>query len=128
MATALPRIESRWSKLKPGADAQDPDRLLGGGGRTARCAWSRGMREHLASPFSDLDTFQRKIGILRGHCADAERDPSEIELSVGAPQGDPAEVGPSLLAAGDSLFTVGEDGPDYDLSTLKNWIDWRNSL
>ena len=26
------------------------------------------------------------------------------------------------------LFTVGLGGPDYDLSSLKKWIDWRDSL
>jgi probable F420-dependent oxidoreductase len=126
LATALPRIESRWSKLNPAPTRKIPV-LIGGGGekKTLRMVARHADIWH---SFSDLDTFQRKIGILRGHCADAERDPSEIELSVGAPPGDPAEVGPPLLAAGATLFTVGEEGPDYDLSTLKNWIDWRNSL
>jgi len=74
------------------------------------------------------DTLERKTRILRGHCADVGRDPAEIELSVGTPKGDPGKVGPDLLDAGVTLFTVGLDGPDYDLGRLKPWLDWRSTL
>ena len=70
----------------------------------------------------------RRRRIAQQHCADIGRDPSEIERSVGAPNGDPAEVGPPLLEAGATLFTVGQGGPDYDLSRLERWIKWRDSL
>ena len=68
-----------------------------------------------------------KAGILRQHCADIGRDPADIEISVGV-QGSPEEVGPKLRSLGASLFTVGVGGPDYDLSELRNWITWRDSL
>ena len=42
-------------------------------------------------------------------------------------QGKPAELGPELLAAGASLFTVGLGGPTYDLSAVRDWVDWRDS-
>lgn len=63
--------------------------------------------------------------ILDQHCADLGRDPAEIERSCGV-EGSPDELGPKLLAHGVSLFTVGLNGPDYDLSKVKPWIDWRN--
>jgi hypothetical protein len=69
----------------------------------------------------------RKQEILAAHCADLGRDPGEIERSVGAPKGDPAEVGPPLVEAGASLFTIGVGGPDYDLTELKRWLDWRDA-
>jgi hypothetical protein len=47
---------------------------------------------------------------------------------VGTPTGDPDEVGPALLAAGATLFTVGLSGPDYDLAKLRKWLDWRAGL
>jgi hypothetical protein len=66
---------------------------------------------------------------LRTHCADVGRDPDEIELSVGTPRGGPDRLGPALIEAGVTMFTVGLDGPDYDdLAPLKRWIDWRASL
>ena len=83
---------------------------------------------HLWHSFSDLETFVRKQEILAAHCADLGRDPAEIERSVGVPKGDPAEVGPPLVEAGASLFTVGVGGPDYDLSDVKRWVDWRDTL
>jgi hypothetical protein len=101
--------------------------LIGGGGEKKTL---RMVAQHadLWHSFSDLDTFRHKIDVLHAHCKDAGRDPSEIELSVGAPAGDPAEVGPPLVDLGASLFTIGLDGPDYDLSRLQAWLDWRDSL
>jgi hypothetical protein len=26
------------------------------------------------------------------------------------------------------LFTLGVDGPEYDLSDVQRWLNWRNSL
>jgi probable F420-dependent oxidoreductase len=132
LAEDLPRIESRWAKLNPaplGHPAPSGQRkipvLIGGGGekKTLRLVAQHADIWH---SFADLDTFKRKVEILRGHCADVGRDPAEIELSVGAPEGDPAEVGTPLVEAGATLFTVGVGGPDYDLDALKSWIAWRD--
>jgi hypothetical protein len=72
-------------------------------------------------------TLQRKVGILRQHCADVGRDPDEIEVSVGVP-GDkaPEDLGAQYREEGASLFTVGVGGPEPDLSPLSNWIAWRD--
>ena len=75
---------------------------------------------------ADAETVERKVAILRQHCADVGRDPADIEISVGV-SGSPEELGPKLRSAGASLFTVGVGGPDYDLSNLRNWIAWRDS-
>jgi probable F420-dependent oxidoreductase len=127
LALDLPRIESRWTKLNPPPTRKIPV-LIGGGGEKKTL---RQVAEHadIWHSFSDLETLQRKTGILRQHCADVGRDAGEIELSVGTPKGDPAEVGPPLLEAGATLFTVGVNGPDFDdLATLKTWLDWRATL
>jgi len=78
--------------------------------------------------FADFEALERKSAILDQHCADVGRDPAEIERSVGVDPrlGSPAEAGPRLLDLGVTLFTVGVGGPDYDLSHLSAWIDWRN--
>ena len=122
----LPRIEARWAKLNPPPTRKIPV-LIGGGGekKTLRIVARHADIWH---SFSDLDTFKHKVEVLRGHCADVGRDPAAIELSVGTPNGEPAEVGPALLEAGATLFTVGVTGPDYDLGQLKEWLAWRDTL
>jgi hypothetical protein len=31
------------------------------------------------------------------------------------------------VEAGATLFTIGVDGPDYDLTLVKDWISWRDA-
>jgi probable F420-dependent oxidoreductase len=122
----LPRIEARWKRLNPPPTRKIPV-LIGGGGerKTLRLV---AQHADLWHSFSNLETFRRKSKILDAHCTDVGRDPAEIERSIGAPMGDPAAVGPPLVEAGASLFTVGESGPAYDLSRLRSWIAWRETL
>jgi probable F420-dependent oxidoreductase len=126
LATDLPRIEARWAKLNPPPVRKIPV-LIGGGGekKTLRIVARHADIWH---SFSDLDTLRRKSEILAGHCADVGRDPAEIEHSVGAPRGNPNEVGPPLIDAGATLITVGQGGPSYDLSRLQTWVSWRDTL
>jgi probable F420-dependent oxidoreductase len=124
LAAALPRITSRWSKLNPAPTRKIPV-LIGGGGerKTLRLVAEYADIWH---SFSDLETFRHKSEVLAGWCKEFGRDPGEIEKSVGV-QGSPAELGPDLLAAGASLFTVGLGGPTYDLSRVRDWVAWRDS-
>src|SRR5271166_518486 len=124
LAEALPRIESRLSKLNPPPTRKIPV-LIGGGGEKKTL---RLVAEHadIWHSFGDPEAVERKVSILRQHSADAGRDPAEIEISVGV-NGSPDELGPTLRSLGVSLFTVGVGGPDYDLSRLRDWIAWRNA-
>jgi probable F420-dependent oxidoreductase len=124
LAGALPRIESRLGKLNPPPTRKIPV-LIGGGGekRTLRLVARHADIWH---SFGDPEVVERKISILRQHCADAGRDPAEIEIAVGV-DGSPDELGPKLRSLGVSLFTVGTGGPGYDLSKLRDWIAWRDA-
>ena len=126
LAEALPRIESRLGKLNPPPTRTIPV-LIGGGGerKTLRLV---AQHAHIWHSFSDIATLRHKSEVLARHCADIGRDPSEIERSVGLPQGDPGKLGPPLIDAGATLFTVGVGGPDYDLAKLQKWLDWRAAL
>jgi probable F420-dependent oxidoreductase len=127
LAQALPRIESRWAKLNP-PPVRDIPVLIGGGGekKTLRLV---AEHAHIWHSFADADTLKRKVGILHQHCADVGRDPAEIEISTGVNGDlhDPAQVGTELREIGASLFTVGQGGPEPDLSGLRKWIAWRDS-
>ncbi len=124
LAESLPRIEKRLGKLNPAPTRQIP-MLIGGGGekKTLRLVARHADIWH---GFGDVDTAKRKLEILDQHCADVDRDPAEIERSVGV-HGDPADSGSALRDLGISTFTVGVGGPDYDLSTLRKWIAWRDA-
>jgi probable F420-dependent oxidoreductase len=126
LAESLPRIESRLTKLDPPPVRRIPV-LIGGGGekKTLRLV---ARHAHIWHSFSPLQEFRHKIEVLHRHCADAGRDPSDIELSVGTPRGNPADVAPAYVDAGATLFTVGVGGPHYDLTGLQKWLDWRASL
>jgi alkanesulfonate monooxygenase SsuD/methylene tetrahydromethanopterin reductase-like flavin-dependent oxidoreductase (luciferase family) len=79
-------------------------------------------------PFGEPEVFAHKIAVLRRHCADVGRDPSEIEISVGKPHGEPDEIGPRYLSLGVTLITLSAGGPDYDLSEARRWLAWRDRV
>jgi probable F420-dependent oxidoreductase len=126
LAASLPRIEARWSKLNPPPTRRIPV-LIGGGGerKTLRMVARHADIWH---SFSDVKTLKRKSEILADWCAKFDRDPSEIERSVGVGRHTPDEIATEFQSAGASLFTVGISGPHYDLSLLRKWIAWRDSL
>jgi probable F420-dependent oxidoreductase len=126
LAEALPRIEKRLGLLNP-PPTRDIPMLIGGGGekKTLKLVARHADIWHT---FADFEALERKSAILAQHCADVGRDPAEIERSVGVDRrlGPIEETGPRLLDLGVSMFTVGVGGPDYDLSQLREAIEWRN--
>ena len=128
LGEALPRIEKRWSELNPaplGRDGSgDIPVMIGGGGEKKTLKY---VAQHadIWHSFSDVPTLERKHGILAEHCKSVGRDVSEIEVSVEA--GD-VESAKAYADAGASLFTVGVNGPDYDLSLVEKLVAWRDSV
>jgi len=123
LAEALPRIESRWSKLSPAPTRKIPV-LIGGGGEKKTLRYTA-RHADIWHGFGDADTIRRKNGILDEWCATEGRDPAQIERST-AVEGSPDELGDALLDAGSSFFTVGLNGPDYDLTKLTDWLAFRD--
>jgi probable F420-dependent oxidoreductase len=120
LATALPRIESRWEKLNP-KPTRDIPVLIGGGGekKTLRLTAKHADIWH---SFSDPETLERKLGILGQHCADIGRDPNEIEISVMGKTADRDK----MYELGARLFTIHTGGPKPDLTELRDFLAWRD--
>jgi probable F420-dependent oxidoreductase len=120
----LERIAARWRRLNPPPTRAIPV-LIGGGGerKTLRHVANHATIWHA---FGGPDTQARKAAILAEHCAAVGRDPTEIERSTALPRGGAASA-EALLKLGVSLFTIGISGPDYDLSAVPQWINWRNA-
>jgi hypothetical protein len=77
--------------------------------------------------FGNVDTLAHKSRVLDDWCAQIGRDPSEIERSTGVrPQFD-ADRAEALYDLGIRQFTIGLSGPRYDLSTVPDWIAWRDA-
>ena len=125
LAGALPRIEHRLAQLNPAPTRTIP-MLIGGGGerKTLRIVARHADIWHT---FAEGDELARKTRVLAGHCAEAGRDPAEIEHSV-LVGGHPEDAGPPLRERGVTLFTIGAGGPDYDLAELRAWLSWRDEV
>jgi probable F420-dependent oxidoreductase len=125
LGEALPRIKKRLGKLNPPPLREMPI-LIGGGGPkvTLRLVAQYGDAWH---SFGDAATFKEKDGILRQHCANAGRDPDEIERTWGARDLGPDELD-DLAEAGVQHFIigVGGDGHGYDLTGLRKLVEWRD--
>ena len=119
----LPRITARLGKLNPQPTREIPI-LIGGGGekKTLRLA---AEYAHIWHSFGELDVFTRKSGILDEHCATVGTASDQIERSVAWPGVDAA---PAYHAAGATLFTVGLNGPDYDLTQALEAVAGRDRV
>ncbi len=134
LAEALPRIERRLGRLNP-APTRDIPILIGGGGekKTLRLVARHADVWHT---FAQGEELAHKLEVLRGHCEAEQRPMSAIDVSVGvggpgrlgrAPDA-PEVEGQPLRDLGVSLFTVGLNGPGYDLSIVEPWVAWRNEM
>ena len=124
LGAALPRIQNRWRRLNPRPTRPIPV-LVGGGGERKTL---RHTAEHaqIWHTFGDREVLRHKNAVLDRHCRDVGRDPAEIERSIGVNRDSPWQVGEQLVEAGASLFTVGLNGPDYDLGYAAEWVAWRD--
>jgi probable F420-dependent oxidoreductase len=125
LAQALPRIEKRLSRLNPPPTRKIPV-LIGGGGeqKTLRLVARHADAWH---SFGNLETFAHKSAVLDQRCAEVGRNPAEIERSIGV-NPHKVELGDEYLKLGATQITLGFSGPDYDLTTVPDWIAWRDGL
>jgi probable F420-dependent oxidoreductase len=124
LESALPRIESRLSVLDPPPLRHIPI-LIGGGGEKKTLRYVARHADVWHS-FGDPQKFTRKSGILDEWCAAEGTDPAAIERSVGVAGDKLDEVGDALVDAGATQFTIGLNGPGYDMGAVSDWVAWRD--
>ncbi|MFC4374001.1 LLM class F420-dependent oxidoreductase [Nocardia halotolerans] len=119
----MARLTARLGKLNP-APVRDIPILIGGGGerKTLRLVAEYADIWH---SFADLSTLAHKNKVLAEHAAAVGTDESRIERSV---QWQGRAEADALRAAGVSLFTLPVSGPDYDLTEVRNAIEWRDEV
>ncbi|GMA84942.1 hypothetical protein GCM10025868_01920 [Angustibacter aerolatus] len=100
--------------------------LIGGGGekKTLRLVARHADTWH---GFGDPEVVERKVRILDEWCATEGRDPADIERSCGV-EGGPEQTAQQAHDLGVRLFTIGLNGPDYDLGPLRDWLAWRDQV
>ncbi len=128
LGEALPLIEQRWAKLNPAPTRKLPV-LIGGGGEkvTLRLTARHADVWHFFP--KDPEAMAHKMAILDGWCEKEGRDPSAIERSAGVhPHLLDEDLGKAdaFVAQGVRQFTLGVGGPDFDLSGVPQWLNWRD--
>ncbi|MFQ5967011.1 MAG: LLM class F420-dependent oxidoreductase [Acidimicrobiia bacterium] len=127
---ALPAIKARWSRLNP-PPVRRPPILIGGGGEqiTLRLAAQHADVWHYFP--DDPEEMAHKSKVLDEWCETVGRDPVEVERSAGVHA---ENVAVDLALAdryhelGVRQFTLGFTGPDYDLSPVGDWLEWRDQV
>ena len=126
----MPRILGRLEKLNPPPVRRLPILIAGvGEQRTLRLVARYADGWHAAFPDSP-DELVPKIEALRRWCDAEGRDPADIEWGLGVDDADPEGYlrshGDRLLEMGFTQFTIGFNGPDWDLSGGDPWLRWRD--
>ena len=128
LGESLPVIEDRMRSLNPAPTRKIPV-LIGGGGEKKTLQFT--ARHADIWHFWWGDEWQRKSDVLDDWCAKVGRDPSEIRRSVGVDRDqvdDFDALFAGLAATNIDEITLGAGGPDYDLSGIQRFINWRDSL
>ena len=135
LAADLPVYESRLQRLNPAPTRKIPI-LIGGGGekKTLRIVAKHADIWH---SFSNAATLEHKLGVLERWCDEVGRDMGDIEISTelhrrpaaegGTGSGWSTDAADELVDLGATLFTIGITGPDYDIDSVRTWLEWRDT-
>jgi probable F420-dependent oxidoreductase len=130
LGTAIPEVRRRFDRLNP-PPVRRPPLLIAGTGerRTLRLVAEHADVWHAAFPDRPAE-LEPKVDALLRWCAEVARDPSEIEWGVGVEPEDLdrflAEDAGTYLAMGFTQFTLGFNGPSWDVDSGARWLAWRD--
>ena len=132
LGAALPIIERRLDMLNP-PPVRRPPIVIGGTGEKVTLRLIAKYAQGWHAMFPDRAAqLKPKIAALRHWCEVEGRDPGDIEWGVGVEPNDLsrflAEEAPTLLDMGFTQFTLGFNGPDWDVSAGSAWLAWRDEM
>ncbi|HEY7599008.1 MAG TPA: LLM class flavin-dependent oxidoreductase, partial [Candidatus Limnocylindrales bacterium] len=130
LGEALPLIRARLERLDPPPHRRMPI-LIGGTGprRTLRLVAQHADGWHAMFP-DRPEELEPAVEALRGWCAEVGRDPADIEWGVGVEPDDlerfVREDAETYLALGFSQFTLGFNGPSWQVERGADFLAWRD--
>jgi probable F420-dependent oxidoreductase len=122
---AMPVIKERLGKLSPGPVNGHLPILVGGSGEKVTL---RIVAQHadIWHGFGDPEKIGALSATLDDWCAKVGRNPATIERSTSLGPEDVARAD-EYVAKGISLLVVRTTGPAYDLGSLRELLQWRDS-
>jgi len=130
LARDLPVIRGRLASLNPPPLRQMPIMVAGTGAkRTLRIVAEHADAWHAGFP-GRAEELEEAAATLRRWCGAVGRDPAAIEWGVGVEPPDLArflrEDADRLVAMGFTQFTLGFNGPWWDVDQGSAWLSWRD--
>jgi probable F420-dependent oxidoreductase len=132
LGEALPRIEARLARLNPPPVRRMPVLIAGQGvQRTTRLVAQHADAWHAAFP-DRPEELEPSVAALRRWCGEIGRDPADIEWGLGVEPEDLERVlardAATYLEMGFTQFTLGFEGPRWDVDTGLGFLAWRDEL
>jgi probable F420-dependent oxidoreductase len=132
LGRAVPEIVDRLTTLRPAPMRRMPI-LIAGTGRTLTLPIVARHADAWHAAFPDRpEELEPVIATLRAECEAIGRDPTEIEWGVGLEPDDLerclAEDADAYLEMGFTQFTLGFNGPAWDVRRGTPWLAWRERL
>jgi len=130
LEAAIPRIAARLDRLSPPPVRRPPLLIAGSGPRfTLRLVAQHADGWHAGFPERPTE-LEPVVASLLGWCRSAGRDPAEIERGLGVEPDDLdrflARDADTYVAMGFSQFTLGFNGPAWDVDAGRPWLAWRD--
>lgn len=132
MGDAIPVIRRRLDTLNPPPLRRMPLLIAGTGERrTLRLVAEHADAWHASFPDRPAE-LESAVAALRHWCAEVGRDPADIEWSVGVEPDDLdrflAEDAQTYVAMGFTQFTLGFNGPAWNVDPGRPWLSWRDGM
>ncbi len=130
LAAAVDVIERRLGLLNPPPVRRLPILIAGQGEqRTLRVVAEHADGWHAGFPDRPSE-LEPKVAALRRWCGEVGRDPAEIEWGVGVEPEDLerflVEDASAYIEMGFSQFTLGFNGPGWNVDAGRPWLAWRD--